>query len=78
MASEESLRESSNKTRSETQSERSGEIKEDNPTSEMESAFVESSDSQRPKKYCSDVWNYFTKNAAGKKVLCRLCNNEYS
>ena len=39
---------------------------------------MESNDSQRPKKYHSDVWNYFTKNAAEKKVLCQLCNNEYS
>ena len=70
MASEESSRESSNETRSQTQSKRSGDISEDYPTSEMESVFMESSDSQRPKKYCSDVWNYFTENAGGKKVLC--------
>ena len=66
MASEES----SSETRSETCSERSGEISEDNATSETESVFVESSNSQRRKKYRSDVWTYFTKNAAGKKVLC--------
>ena len=70
MASEESLRECSSETRSETRSERSGDISEDNPTSETESVFVESSNSQRPKKYCSDVCNYFTKNVGGKKVLC--------
>ena len=44
----------------------------------MVSVFVESSDSQRPKKYHLDFQNYFTKNAGGKKVLCRLCDNEYS
>ena len=69
MASEESSIESSSKTRSKTQSERSGEISEDNPTSETESVFVESSNNQRPKKYRSDVLNYFTKNAAERKVL---------
>ena len=74
MASEESSRESSTDTRSE----RSSEISEDNPASETESVVAESSDSQRPKKCRSDVWDYFTKNAGGKKVLCRLCNNEYS
>ena len=72
IASEESM--SSSKTRNK----RSGGISEDNPTSETESVFMESNDSQRPKKYHSDVWNYFTKNAAKKKVLCQLCNNEYS
>ena len=70
--------ESSSETRSETRSERSSE---DNPAtaaSETESSFVDSSDSLRPKKYRSDVWDYFTKDASRKKVLCRLCNNEYS
>ena len=78
MASEESSRESSSETRSETRSEKSSDDSEDNPTSEMESVFVESSDSQRPNNNCSDIRNYFTKNAGGKKVFCRLCNNEYS
>ena len=70
--------ESSSKTRSETRSERSSE---DNPAtaaSETESIFVDSSDSLRPKKYRSDVWDYFTKDTGRKKMLCRLCNNEYS
>ena len=70
MASEENSRESSSETRSETRSKRSGDISEDNPTSEIKSVLVESSDNQRPKKYHSDVWNYFTKNVGGKKVSC--------
>ena len=43
IASEESM------SSSETRNERSGGISEDNPTSETESVFMESSDSQRPK-----------------------------
>ena len=73
--------ESSSKIRSEIWSKRSSEISEDNPVaaaSETESVFVESSNSLRPKKYCSDVWDYFIKNTGRKKVLCQLCNNEYS
>jgi len=73
MVSEESLRESSSESRSES----SSEISEGNPASETESIVVESSDSQRPKKYYSDVWDYFAKNAGRKKVLCQVCNNEY-
>jgi len=74
MVSERSSRESSNKTRSG----RSNEISEDNPASETESIVMESSDSQRPKKCHSEMWDYFTKNTGRKKVLCQLCSNEYS
>ena len=40
--------------------------------SETESVSIESVDSQKPaKKFRSDVWGYFEKNAGGKKVQCR-------
>ena len=73
MASEEteSLIESCSDTRSERGSE--------DRVSETESVNIESVDSQKSaKKFRSDVWDYFEKNASGKKVHCRLCKNEYS
>ena len=68
----------SEKSSSKTRTKRSGEIREDNPAGKMESVFLESSDCQRSKKYHSDVRNYFSKNVSRKKVLCQLCNNQYS
>ena len=73
MASEEteSLTESCSDTRSERGSE--------DRVSETESISIESVDSQKPaKKFRSDVWGYFEKNANGKKVQCRLCEHEYA
>ena len=59
---------------SDTRSERGSEDR----VSETESVSIESVDSQKPaKKFCSDVWGYFKKNANGKKVWCRLCEHEY-
>ena len=29
-------------------------------------------------KFCSDVWNHFSKCAARKKAICKLCNKEYA
>ena len=41
--------------------------------SETESVSNESVDSQKPpKKFCSDIWDYFEKNASGKKVWRQL------
>ena len=41
--------------------------------SETVSVSNESVDSQKPaKKFRSDVWDYFKKNASGKKVWCQL------
>ena len=41
--------------------------------SATESVSNESVDSQKPaKKFRSDIWDYFKKNASGKKVWCRL------
>ena len=73
MASEEieNLTESCSDSRSERGSE--------DRVSETESVSIESVDSQKPaKKFRSDVWGYFEKNAGGKKVQCRLCKNEYA
>ena len=73
MASEEteSLTESCSDTRSKRGSE--------DRVSETESISIESADSQKPaKKFRSDVWGYFEKNANGKKVRCRLCEHEYA
>ena len=48
--------------------------------SETESVNIESVNSQKSaKKFCSDVWDYFEKNASGgKKVHCQLCKNEFA
>ena len=47
--------------------------------SETESVSNESVDGQKPtKKFHSDVWDYFKKNASGKNVQCRLCEHEYA
>ena len=47
--------------------------------SETESVSNESVDGQKPaKKFRSDVWDYFKKNASGKRVCCRLCEHEYA
>ena len=74
MASEEteSLTESCSDTRSERGSE--------DRVSETESVNIESVDSQKPaKKFRSDVWGYYEKNAMNrKKVRCRLCEHEYA
>ena len=73
MSSEEtkSLTESCSNSRNERGSE--------DRVSETESVSIESVDSQKPaKKFRSDVWGYFEKNAGGKKVQCRLCKNEYA
>ena len=81
MESDKSFSEICSETQSKRSSERSSEISEDNPptaASETESVFVDSGDSLQSKKYRSDVWNYFTKDTGRKKVLCQLCNNEYS
>ena len=73
MASEEteSLTESCSDTRSKRGSE--------DRVSETESVSIDSVDSQKPaKKFRSDVWGYFKKNASGKKVHKRKCKNEYA
>ena len=45
--------------------------------SETESVSNESVNSQKPaKKFRSDFWDYFKKNASRKKVWCRLCEHE--
>ena len=60
---------------SDTRSERGSEDR----VSETESVSIDSVDSKKPaKKFRSDVWGYFEKNASGKKVQCRLCKNEYA
>lgn len=71
VASEEWTEENSSKTSSETQSERSSEIREDNPVSETKCFCVKY---QRPKKCYSDMWDYFTENAGGKKVYVDYMN----
>ena len=44
--------------------------------SETESVSNESVDSQKPpKKFRSDIWDYFEKNASGKKVWHQLCEH---
>ena len=73
MASEEieSLTESCSDTRSERGSK--GRVR------ELESVSIISVDSQKPaKKFHSDIWGYFEKNASEKKVQCRLCEHEYA
>ena len=51
----------------------------DQETEESETESISaSSEVLKPKKFRSDVWDIFTKVPGGKKVLCGLCNNEYS
>ena len=56
------------------------EIAEDNrETEESETESISAgSEGPKPKKFRSDVWDFFTKVPGGKKVLCGLCKNEYS
>ena len=73
MASEET--ESVVESCSDTRSERGSEDR----VSETESVNIECVDSQKSaNKFRSDVWDYFEKNASGKKVQCRLCKNDYA
>ena len=73
MASEET--ESVIESCSDTSSERGSEDR----VSETESVSVKCVDCQKSaKNFCSDVWDYFEKNASGKKVQCQLCKNEYA
>ena len=55
-------------------------ITEDDGNTEIETESVSTSSEgvKKPKKFCSDVWDFFTKIPNGKKVLCGLCKNEYS
>ena len=47
--------------------------------SETESISIECVESLKSaKKFLSEVWDYFEKNASGKKVQCQLCKNEYA
>jgi len=52
-------------------------VEDDQETEESETESISaSSEGPKKKKFCSDVWDFFTKAPGGKKVLCRLYNNE--
>ena len=56
------------------------EVAEDDGDTESETESISTSCEgvKKPKKFRSDVWDFFTKMPGGKKVLCGLCKNEYS
>jgi len=56
------------------------EIVEDNQeTEESETESISaSSEGLKPKKFCSDVWDFSMKVSGEKKVLCGLCTNKFS
>ena len=62
---------------SESQTEEIAEDNRETEESETESISV-GSEGPKPKKFRSDVWDFFTKVPGRKKVLCGLCKNKYS